>query len=285
MTETFEEIALELNELPTLPMVVSKVLKLLGDPGSSVVDIEKIVSNDQAVAGKILKVANSAYYGFRSKVVTIRHATVLLGFGMVRTLCLGIGVFHVFDNRELSKILNVERFWEHCIAVATASRMVWEDGGNKEDESVFLAGLLHDVGKTTLISVKPAEYVKVLRKARKDKKPLIEVEREFFGGDHAKLGGMLCRQWNFASELTVPISRHHRPMAADEQFRNRAATVHLADYICRRADIGWSGDPSEPVCDKGALDLLKLDGSKLSELIKRLEGLKSEIASFTQAVI
>ena len=285
MTEIFDEIVLHLNELPTLPTVVSKVLELLDDSQSSVADVEKIVSNDQSVAGKILKIANSAYYGFRSKVVTIRHATVLLGFGMVRTLCLGIGVFRVFDNRELSRMIPMERFWEHCIGVATASRILWEKTGKGEDESIFLAGLLHDVGKTALITVTPERYATILKAARRDGKSLLESEREALGGDHARLGGMLCKHWHFAPELIVPIAHHHEPARAEQKHRDRAVIVHLADYACRRAEIGWSGDKTEPLLDPKALDIVRIGKADLAELVDQLDGLRAEIASFTRAVM
>jgi len=281
----FQQITEGLDELPTLPVVVSRVLQAVEDKQSSAKDLVDIIQNDQAIAAKVLRVANSAYYGLPNKVNTISHAIVLLGFETVRNLCLGVGVFRSFLPYRLHESVNLEKFWEHTIASAVCSRILRPDKSQEESEETFLAALIHDIGRLCFLAAQPDLYLKVILNAKKEGKPLIEIEQNVFGGTHAELGGLLCKHWNFGKELIQPVVHHHDPENAEPEYAERAAEVAVSNCIAQQRGMRWRVDTVIPEVPQFAMDVLELTPEDVTQLGDRLEGRRSMIESFTMALM
>ncbi|HUW58368.1 MAG TPA: HDOD domain-containing protein [Planctomycetota bacterium] len=283
--KNFDEISRSLEALPTIPIVVSRVLRVVEDSASSANDLVDIIQNDQAICSKVLRVANSAYYGLRQQVTTIGHAVVLLGFETVRNLCLGVGVFRSFLPYAQRQVLDIERFWEHTIASGVCARMLWEEQGWPGADEVFLAGLIHDIGRLAFLAAEPKGYTELIQKARKDAAPMVEVEREEMGGTHAELGALLCERWDFGPGLVEPVHWHHDPGESGEEFARRAAGVALGNCLSHRRRIGWAVDALPPDIPQAALDRLELTSEQADALADRLENRRTEIESFTEALM
>jgi len=281
----FTRISSLLGELPTLPVVVARVLEVVEDTHSSASDLVDIIQNDQAIASKVLKVANSAYYGLAKQVRSIGHAVVLLGFETVRNLSLGVGVFRSFLPYGLQQALDLERFWEHTIATGVCARMLWHQLKREDSEEVFLAGLIHDIGRLAFLSIQPKQYGVVLRKARRAGRPMVEAEQEEFGGTHAELGALLCGRWSFSPGLTDPVRFHHNLADCGAEHALTTAGVALGNCLSHQQHIGWAVDAVTPAVPQVVLDTLGLTSSQAGELGEQLENRRSEIESFTLALM
>ena len=152
------------RDLPTLPDVINKVLALVGDENTSAKKLGNLVSHDQSISSRLLKVANSAYYGFMKKVATAQHAIVILGFKEVKSLVLGIAVFDAMKGASSETSLMKEEFWMHSMGSALAGQLICKKVGGADPESTFTASLLHDIGKLVLDVFFAREYAKVLER-------------------------------------------------------------------------------------------------------------------------
>jgi len=281
----FERISAEISELPTLPVVVARVLKVVEDVGSSANDLVDIIQNDQAIASKVVRVANSAYYGLAQQVKSISHAVVLLGFDTVRNLCLGVGVLRSFLPYGLHQTLDMEKFWEHTICSGVCARMLWQERKWPGDEEMFLSGLIHDIGRLAFVAKEPREYSQLLRKARREGRPMVEAEMAAFGGTHAELGARMLENWAFHRELSVAVRFHHGMDVLEGEDARRTAGITLGSCLSHQRNIGWAVDASPPVIPDDVLNTLELTREQAEALGDRLENRRSEIESFTSALM
>jgi len=281
----FERIASEVKDFPTLPVVVARVLRVVDDVGSSANDLVDIIQKDQAIASKVLKVANSAYYGLTQQVRSIGHAVVLLGFDTVRNLCLGVGVLRSFLPYGLHETLDMESFWEHTICAGVCARMLWEERGWSGADEMFLAGLIHDIGRLGFVAKEPRRYSQLLRKARRKGRPMIEAETEEFGGTHAELGARILETWDFGPELYGPARFHHTMDTLEGDETHRTAGVIIGNCLSHQRNIGWAVDARPPVIPEAALAALELTRDEAEKLGDRLENRRTEIESFTSALM
>ncbi len=281
----FNEILKSCDALPTLPVVVTRVLQVVSDNKSNVRDLVEIIQNDQAISGKILRVANSAYYGLSRNVDSMSQAVVLLGFDTIRALSLGVGVLRLFHPPALQEVLDMEQFWQHSIATAVCADMLWKDKQFPGRDEVFLAGLLHDIGRLAFITIDGRTYGRLLRDVRQHDKRLVEAEEEEFGGTHADLGAQLCENWRFSDVLVEPIRFHHNAGGgATEDTSRRVAAVTVANCLSHRRRIGWAVEASPPEIPAGVLDILGMTEQRAEELGDRLERRREDIESFTKAI-
>lgn len=244
------------TSLPTLPQVVSKVNSMLSDPDVTAAKVGDVIATDPSLTARILKMVNSAYYGFPHEIVQISHAISILGFITTRSLLLTTSVIKTFGSLE-SKGCNLDytEFWVHSLAVATASRNLAKHlGAIAQAEDLYIAGLLHDIGKLVLSQYFSADYQKVLQQSHDRSVRLMDAETESFEFTHEDVGGLLAVKWDLPIKLISSISNHHHPLAGDENkpyfFNN--SIVHVADMLCKMMDIGDSGDEFVPQLDKKA---------------------------------
>ncbi len=237
-TDVLRTVYARVQTLPALPAVVPRILALAADPEVGAREITGVVSRDPALAADVLKVANSAYYGFRREIDSLDRAVALLGVNMVRSLAVSVGVARALPPARTEGFRQAD-LWVHSAAVTTAVRGLCRRAGRADGEQLFLAGLLHDVGKVVLAHHFPGPFARALAAARADGVPLPEAEQSEVGLDHAAVGGMLLDRWNFPEVLRSPVAGHHGGRAD-----GAVALVAAADALARRAGIGDGGNPA-----------------------------------------
>jgi len=267
------------KDLPTLPDVVARVMQIVSNPLTTAEDLNQLISMDHALTFKVLRLANSAYYGFPKEITNITQAVTILGFNTIRNLALSVSVHKMLFVEKDRGLFSYRDFWKHCVAVAVCSRVLARRVGYKSEENAFTAGLLHDIGKSLLERVDHAAFVACIQASQTEKRPLWELEQERLGVDHAAVGGRLAELWNLPHDLRSAIEKHPNPEGVSPD--PLVAVVHAADIICRQQGLGSDGDfgPAEIV--PGAARLLRLmDDRSRNEVLLELERRMKEAEEF-----
>lgn len=219
-----------LAKLSTLPMIAVKVMELVENPQTSAASLARIISNDQIMAARILKLANSAYYGFPRKISTLNLAIVVLGFNALRDLVLSISVIDQFAVQDFEEF-ELEQFWRHALMVGHGARILSRYFNYPVAGEVFVAGLLHDIGYTIMLQHFPEEFRTVTRLTREKDMPFHEAEKQELGYSHADVGAWLAEGWNLPDKLVRAIRYHHSPQK-NLQNKDLVNIIFLADQIC-----------------------------------------------------
>jgi len=196
----------QIEHLPTLPQVVTKILALTDSEKINAVDLSKEL--DQSLSAKVLKVANSAYYGGRAagKVNSLQHAIMIIGFDMVKEIVLTASFFHTFKDSE--EVEEFKPLWTHSLGCAlVAKRLAWVYRYEALDEA-YLVGLIHDIGKLVIQQYFPDQY-RLLGSRSQDGRGILKLEKEILGMTHAEIGGRMAVQWNFSESLVEALTHHH----------------------------------------------------------------------------
>ncbi len=267
-----KRIIMDTKTLPTLPGVINKLNALSNDDKSSVKEMARIVTADQVLSARILRLANSPSYGFY-RVSTISNAMILLGVNVVKSLALSSSIFEIMEKNSVG-------LWEHSLGAATAAGIIARKLSLPEVEEITTAGLLHDIGKV-IIGLKCAEQMPEIRNRIKlDQIYTSEAEKAVLNTDHAEVGGWLSKSWFLPDKLSEPIACHH-DVSASENHLIKTSVVHLADVLIKASGFGFSGDYFVPPIQKLAWDSLKLDESVLQELVAELEDKLVEVRNFS----
>jgi putative nucleotidyltransferase with HDIG domain len=276
MAKDLRSIVRNISELPTLPQVVTVILSLIDSPDSSAEDINKVMEKDPSLVGKILKLVNSAYYGLPNKVNSVRQAIVILGFSTVKSLAISASVFDMFDSsRETG--FDREQFWTHSIGCGCVSRLVGNREAGVDQETSFVVGLLHDIGKMVLDQYAPREFDTIIQLARARSLSFYDAEREVLQDtNHAEIGAWVAEQWKLSEELTEAIRHHHEVGGLeDHSTAVLAAVCRFSNFICHRRQVGSSGNFCQPVMDGDAWARLSIDKEELPKLV---EAVNQELA-------
>lgn len=268
---SLEQALARLKDLPALPLVVNELLASFGEPDVDLAQIVGKIANDQALAAKTLRLANSSFYGLQSKVRTIGQAIQVLGFDSVRALVVGAGVIASFEagrDRGGHKGFDYEGFWRHAVGTALCARALARHAGLNA-ELGFVAGLLHDLGRLVLVTRFPEHYAGVLAWRALHDCELLLAEREVLGIDHAQVGRALGQHWRIPEAICRAIANHHQPMRQDDG--DLPAMVHVANVIAHGLDLADQEDDQVPVLDQGAWDSLRLDDAALRAVFAQTE--------------
>jgi HD-like signal output (HDOD) protein len=256
-----------LTDLPTLPAVVMRMVQSMDDPALSIETASRELGKDQCLTAKILRLVNSPFYGFSGRISSLAHAVTLLGINVVRNAILSLSILHAFPRNGAR--FNPEGLWEHAIGSAVAAQWLGIRIDMSPPEDLFVAGLLHDIGSVFFLKVAPEDFAAVMEAAAREGRPLIEVEREHLGVDHAEIGGLIARQWRLPDNLTQAIVFHHEPFKAPDGNR-LPAVISVADALACRLAAGGSKEASAPV-DEAVLGFLQLSRDTLDEGAAALE--------------
>jgi putative nucleotidyltransferase with HDIG domain len=224
--EQFKKALAEIKEISTLPHVMVRILEIITDPNSSAGDLAKEIAKDASLTVKILKIVNSAYYGFYREIGRVADAVVVLGFNEIRRLSLAVSVLEMFGGRQRERRF---KFWTHSFACAAMCDILSKEDG-LQDKGAFTAGLLHDIGKAVL-DQHFTDMFSAVRACMEDRSLRAqEAESMLFGFDHADIGYWLSERWNLPVSLSEAIWRHHRPEEAREAPQ-LVRLVHDADEL------------------------------------------------------
>lgn len=252
-----------LSSLPTLPHVVKHVGRMVEDKKSSAADVGELISRDQVLSAKILRLVNSPVYGFPGRISSVTHALVLLGFNVVKGLVLSTAVFDTFGKQ-------IQGLWEHSLGCAIVSRRLAKELNIPDIEEVMVAGLLHDLGKAVLSYIAPNEFGMAILVAKQKRCHIAEAEREVFQVDHARVASWIAQEWHLPARLTDALTCHHRPDLA-KTSKEVTAIVHLADILTRGMSYGEPGDPTMPPLDHEAYQLLGLSFDQIDRVLEHAE--------------
>lgn len=238
--ERLERVISKVGDLPAMPEIVAEVLRLTADPKVGMMQVSEAIQRDPAMTAKILRVSNSAYYGMKQYVGTLKLALVILGVREVRNIVLGISVFDSLRSDRTEEVLTGQ-FWTHSLMVAALAKQL---GGHLDlglQGEDFISGLLHDIGKMVMCRQLGRAYGDVYRAAQGVSDLLYTKEGEHFGFNHAEAGAALAAHWNLPETLADALWLHHPQNGAS--LRNAkdpklAAVVRLAN---RAAHDDFSG--------------------------------------------
>lgn len=250
-------------QLPTLPSIASEVVEMAENPKISASKLGKVIESDQGLTGKVLKIANSAFYGFPKQIATVDFAIIVLGFDALKEIVISISLVSALQKKS-DIAFDAQGFWDHSIYSGVIARRLARDLGYRVSGEVFVGGLLHDMGISVLHQHFSGEYSQIAEIAEETEFSFVDAEQHVLGVTHAEVGGWLAERWNFPKHLVEAISMHHKPLEAQEN-PELVSIIHCADVLANRLC------PTPMVFDKGldfdldVLHRLRLDSPGLLE--------------------
>ena len=275
--ETVERLLQRVGELPPMPIVAQKALAMIRNPNSSMAELADVLALDQAMAGLVLRWANSAYFGLRSPVTTVRQAVVYLGQNAIQSLVMAASLAAFINRPAPGYGLERGELWKHSVGVAAGARLVAAKFGKAIAEDAYHAGLLADIGKLAFeallrdIDTSTPEW---------QAQSFVDLEVAHFGVDHATLGAEIARRWNLPNALVEAIAYHHRPAQAKEGAV--LAAVHIADASIMMLGIGLGRDGLQYPLDPAACERMGWTEVGFYDLADKVAPLINETEAFLQ---
>jgi len=256
MTLAAKDLVNDTVELASLPNVVMRAMEVLNHPHTSASAIGEIIGEDPALTARLLRIVNSAFYGFPSRIDTISRAITIVGTLELTDLILGSSAIQVF-YRLPNQLINMQGFWEHSLYSGVVARVLARYLRAPNTERCFVMGLLHDIGSLVLYRQQPDLARRALQLAIEKSQPLHRAEEQVFGFHHGEVGAELMRAWSLPDSF-VEIARHHHQPSLAERYRLETATIHLADVITGMAHSTASGTRQVAALEPGAWELTGL---------------------------
>ena len=262
MPITPQELIANLGDLPPLPQVAAQVLRIVADPDSTTDELQRVISSDQALASQILKIANSAMFGMMREVKTLTQAIMTLGFSTIKSVVIASSAKNLYSRGTAG--LQERLMWEHALATALAGRAYSKRLRYARTEEIFLAGLMHDIGKSVMGIKFPDRYGAMVRAIYNDQGDFLEMELDTFGFDHTMIGEALLKSWNLAQSIEQTVRWHHEPLEAPPENRPLAALVALGNQLALDQKIGIGRPESLAHATSQALEILELTPEALA---------------------
>ena len=278
---TLEYIVNKVEDIKVLPEIINKIISLTEDPDSTVHDMEKAILQDQVLTTKILRLANSAYYGYARKISTISQATVLLGFQAIKGIALASTVSKYLTDELKGYSLEKNELWSQSQTCAIISRFIAKNIKYSNPEEAYIAGLLRDIGKTILNQHMEKEYMEVLSKMEENNMSFLDAEKEVLGFGHAEIGAKVAEKWNLPKELVEAIGLHHTPEFAIEN-PILVSIVHIADAMTMMMGVGLGLDGLSYNLSPLAIENLNLDELQFQDIISQVADLMKDEDSFLE---
>lgn len=258
------------SRLASLPSIYLRLADITNSPHSGATDVARVIQEDTALAARLLRLVNSAFYGFPSRIDTVSQAISLVGTNQVMELALASSVLRAFEGIPRERV-DMAAFWRHSIACALAARAIAQKRQIANAERLFVAGLLHDVGRLLLFLEEPAAMVAVLDESVAQDVFVRDRERAAFGFDHAEVGRELLAAWKLPQALQDAVGRHHSPGLEAATGQTEAATVHVADIIATALALGTSGEQTVAPMDPDAWARLRLEPADIGFVSAEVE--------------
>ncbi len=257
-----------IKDLPPVPQVVIKIQQMISDLNSDAKQLAEIIEADQAIAAKVLQMANSSFYGMSGKISSIRHASLILGYQTLGEIVTMAGTADLLDDKMPGYGYDAQDLWKHSLSVAFSSKMIAENQNQDQIHQAHTAGLIHDVGKIILdrhvleIKEQIADYMS------REEKTFLHAERHFFGFDHAEIAAEICRSWKIPETITLAIKCHHQPsLSGGDEL---SYILHMADYIAAMGGIGYDDDDALYELENGTMDFIGLTQQDVSNMMLKV---------------
>jgi putative nucleotidyltransferase with HDIG domain len=229
------------ERMPAFPKSVQAILELTRNINCLPKELVGVVEKDPVMTMKILRVINSAYYGLPNKITSVGQSVVYLGINTIKNLALSFAAVGILPRFNTTSF-DIQRYLLHSLTVASVARILCEKRARAEVDPTdcYIAGLLHDFGKVVFAQFMPGDFVRALAIAADQGKPLFQAEQEVIGADHAFVGALLAKKWQFAEALVLCIRDHHKEDAEPTAMLD---CLRMADIVCRKLAFGDSGNP------------------------------------------
>ena len=265
------------EEIFSLPRIYFELQEALADSDKTFQDLGEIIGFDPALSARLLKIVNSPFYGFPSRIETISHAISIIGMDQLTDLALSTLVIHQFRGIP-NNLFNMEKFWRHSIACGVVARSIADFRDEKNIERFYLAGILHDIGRLVIFKKEPALARDTFYRSREKQENIYLSEQKLMGFDHADVGRELLKSWQLPPRLVEAVGSHHQPQDA-ETFPVEATIIHTADYIAHVMQAGSDAEFSEPQMYPKSWEIIELTPDDLEfmkdKMIRQFQGIVS----------
>ena len=251
-------------KLPEIPTIVFKLNDTIADPFSSADDIAQVISKSPGLSALLLRIVNSAFYGFPSRIDSLARAVTIIGSKEVTALAVGISTMEIFKDIPKT-VFDMRAFTQHSLACGVLARILAANGNIRNTEQMFVSGLLHDIGRLVIFKYYPQAAASMLSARSTGDLSLSDCEKAVLGFRHTDIAGDLFEKWKFPVALIQNVVFHHRPSMAQDTVK--AGIVHLADIIAHSLGEGKSGEWRLPRMDPAVWDKLRLSPQVLSTII------------------
>lgn len=268
-----------IGNLPSIPHIITEVSQLLDCDKTSAADLCRVISKDQAIATKILAVANSPLYGLPRRVATIDFAIVIIGFEHIKNILLALSLVEAFNIRS-TKDWNHNEYWLHSLVTATVAKKIADDLRYPKSGEVFTVGLLHDLGLVVLQKFMNYDFKKIIELVNKENISFYNAEKAVLGYTHEDIAEYLLERWNFPQYITEAVLYHHRP-SLSEKNPVLASLIHMVDYMTQKLEVGKFNWDDSYEFDSDIIDILGFGNEDyLNQFILSYEGpIKSQFES------
>jgi HD-like signal output (HDOD) protein len=260
-----KKILRHVNDLPPMPQTVLKARKIMANPNSGFKELSNLFETDQAIAAKILKLANSPYYGYSGKITSIQRASVVLGHKTLGELITMRGTAGLLGNRLVGYGLDSGALWKHSLAVAFGSRIIANKTKPELSNDAFTSGLIHDAGKLILDSYIKDSWELFEKFMADGEHTFLDAEKKILELDHTEVASEVCKTWNIPKPLTVAIRYHHYPSQSNGS--ELAYIVHVADAIAMMTGLGMGIDGTLYQMDDTAMAFLNLKEEDVNDIM------------------
>jgi len=260
------EVARKAGDLPTMPALAVQALEITRNPNASARTLQEVITRDQALAARILRIVNSAMYSLRGKVTTVSHAVTILGMDSIRSIIMSASVQQILQTGVAKRHdLGTRLLFDHSWGAAVASGFLARHTDYPNTEEAFLCGLMHDIGKPILMKNFPDLYAQVMAEVYKGQFAFHPLELQAFGFSHAHVGALIAEKWDFPAPFVDAIGCHHDPLAAKEHA-HLACLVSMANSMMVQMEIGFEKNKDLDLQAEPAAGFLRLDSQKLVKI-------------------
>jgi putative nucleotidyltransferase with HDIG domain len=259
--EQIRERVKSIIQLPALPTLALEVVEMVDNPKTSAQQLGRLISADQALTAKVLKIANSPFYGFPKKISTVDFAIIVLGFDALKEIVISIALVSSLQKKT-DRYFDTKSFWDHSISTGAIARRLARDVGYRVTGEVFVAGLLHDMGISVMNKYFMSDFHRIIDIVHDSELTFREAEESVIGISHAEIGSWLAERWNLPDHLVEAVLCHHDPSKAKINPQ-LVAIIHCADVFAGQIATKKSEYDQGLLFDEAALNILDLNDKNL----------------------
>ena len=258
------------GDLPAMPHIAQMILQKVSDPNTTAKDLQKVISGDQALAAKVLKISNSSFYGVTRSITTLSDAIVILGFNTIKSLALAVATQRLYKGGQNRFGLTDKLLWEHSVGVAMAARILARKVRYTNAEEAFLGGLLHDIGKLVINTSLSDKFMEIMQKVYNTGASFKDTEDDILGFNHTQVGALVVDKWRFAEEYIEAILYHHSPEKATIS-PILSHLLSLANNVCIKLEIGPQKNSSLVLHETTSAKYFSLTEEQLDEYLSLIQ--------------
>ncbi|MCK5149065.1 HDOD domain-containing protein [bacterium] len=265
----------ETFRIPTLPSIFVEIRELIGNPRHSMADIAALIDKDAGLTIRLLRLANSAYYGLRNEVDTVKRALVCIGTRELQNMVFCTSVVKMFHGIP-EELINMTLFWKHSVGCGLMAKSLATYIPSINPDQMFIAGLLHDVGRLLIWKQLPKKSSQILLHAQSQAMILQHAEQQYLGYDHCDVAARLLQMWNIPEIISESVTYHHQPQESKKYFKE-TSIIHLADIIVHALELGQSGERFVPPLNPESWEALGLKSTMFIPMIRQMNAQYQEV--------